>query len=80
MQKFKLGAMSPPNSEWEIGKTAATISFVKEAEKFLLTAPRVSPVKALEAYTARLKSGQEILTEFKTVEEFLTTGIVAHLG
>lgn len=67
---FNLGALPPPGFEWEIGKTAATISFVREADKYLERMPRVTSVKMLETYVNELKSGNKVLMNFMTVKEY----------
>ena len=32
---MKFGALPPPEHEWQLGKTVATIRFVREAEAYL---------------------------------------------
>jgi hypothetical protein len=66
--------LNPPNEfRWQIGKTAATIKFVNDAEnyinKYSLCAKSIN---VLNDYIKQLKDGREILMEWYTVEEFLT--------
>jgi len=67
------GAKPPAGQEWQIGKTAATIKFVLEAEVEMYQRPDMTNG---EGYTLlmlveRLKNGEESLEEFETVDEWL---------
>ncbi len=75
-----MGAMAPPGFEWQEGKTAATIRFVNEAEAYLMAQPKVSPIRALEAYVKNLKNGTEVLNEWLTVKEFMDSDHIRSLG
>ena len=74
------GAMPPPDLNWQIGKTAATISFVQEAMAYMVDKPRVSPIQMLERYVEQLKSGKKQLTEWLTVEEFMNSESIKSVG
>ncbi len=70
------GARPPPELEWQMGKTAGAIRFVKEAEKLLADPERVLSAKQRDALTERaklLKEGKEQVTtsEEASVESFL---------
>lgn len=78
--KFGLGALPPQGMEWQIGKTAATISFVKEADQYLLGKPRISPVVMLQKYVERLKSGEDSLSEWLTVEDYMNSDHIKSMG
>lgn len=78
------GAMPPPQFAWQIGKTAASIRFVNEAEAYLASLPQAKFAfdtendmttrhDALRAQIADLKSGKEVLKSFTSVEVFLFT-------
>ena len=67
------GANPPPGQEWQIGKTAATIKFVLEAEVEMVRRPDMTNG---EGYTLlmlveRLKSGEESLDEEESVDTWL---------
>ena len=64
-----LGAMCPPGLEWQEGKTAASIAFVKEAEKYLRTNPQDED--KLRPYVNMIKDGEIVLTEWLSLKEEL---------
>ncbi len=72
------GANIPEDLKWQLGKTAATIKFVNEAEKYLNDCAKsginTSPIAALTVYIDLLKTGKEILYDWYTVSEFLMKG------
>lgn len=74
------GAMPPSDSNWQIGKTAATIRFVQDAMAYMVDKPRVSPIQMLERYVEKLKSGKEQLTEWLTIEEYMNSEHVKSMG
>lgn len=80
IKTIELGVFPPKHSEWCIGKTAATVAFVNEAEEYLKNKPRIGPIVALENYVEQLKSGTNTLTEYKTVEEVLKTEPFVSIG
>jgi len=61
-----------------MGKTAASICFVKEAEHFLANLPIAkfafdveNQHEALRAHAAKVKAGSVVLQDWLTVEQFL---------
>jgi len=66
-----LGAQPPHELAWQLGKTAASIGFVVAAEEFLAMAcQNPTDAERLQAEVARIKSGEVVLTEWRTVEQF----------
>jgi len=67
-----MGAWPPNGAEWQAGKTAASIRFVEDAQKFIeetnLTAEQQS---ALEAAMALIQNGKMVFTDWTTIHEFL---------
>lgn len=58
------------------GKTAASIAFVIDAERYLrLHALGDDAARVLEAYVEKLKTGEESLKEWLTPEAYLETTI-----
>ena len=79
-KNYGMGALSPPGFEWEMGKTAATIRFVREAVAYMADKPKVSPIRMLEQYVERLKSGEEVLDKWLTVEQYMSSEHIRSLG
>lgn len=76
MSKVKthgMGANPPPSMEWQIGQTAASIWFVKQAERFL---PQALPLvhERLTKAIADIKEHRVVLKKELTVETFLKKG------
>lgn len=67
------GLRPPPEHAWQIGKTAATIRFVHDANAFIEYGGPLSPQESrlLHATIERMKNGQEVLNDFETVEQWL---------
>ena len=72
------GALPPPRMEWQIGKSAASISFVRDAEHFLATMPIAKfsfdieqQHEALRQYISLVRAGQVVPSDWLTVEQFL---------
>ncbi len=65
------GACPPEGFEWQLGKTAATIRFVGEAESKLSTLDESLRFKLMN-HVRKLKTGEEKFTKFTTIDEFLT--------
>jgi len=65
------GAQPPHEFAWQLDKTAASIDFVLAAEEFLRTCRNPEEAARLEAEVARIKSGEVVLTEWRTVAQFL---------
>lgn len=59
---FGLGANPPPNFEWQIGKTAGSISFVNRAQAAILE---------LQAEVERVKKGDVVVTVNLEPSQFL---------
>lgn len=71
---------APSEFAWQEGKTAATIAFVNEASAYLATQPKVSPIVMLERYIERLKSGEEALTKWLSVKDYMNSEHVKCMG
>ncbi|MEK7603541.1 MAG: hypothetical protein AAB461_00260 [Patescibacteria group bacterium] len=67
----KFGALPPPGIEWQIGKTAASISFVGNAEAFLKTCRDEQKSRLLSEVIKKVKGGSVVLQEWLAVEEYL---------
>ena len=67
--EYSMGAFAPPGCEWQNGKTAPTIRFVNEASVYLSQETN----SELTEYIEKLKSGEEVLTNWLTVEEYLNS-------
>jgi len=63
------GALPPSHLAWSMGKTAASIDFVSNAERYLLEITKQAV--ALQNKIDKIKSGEEVLTKHLSVEEFL---------
>lgn len=70
-----LGANPPQGVEWQLGKTAASIKFVTDAENYLASGSATEDDQQLlgEAVAA-VRSGERVLTQWVTVETFLVSG------
>jgi len=64
-KKFGMGALPPPGLEWQMGKTAASIFFVKEAE---------SAIGWLLSQIEAVKKGELVLYDEVSVEAPLVYG------
>lgn len=60
---------------WKLGKTAASIRFVNEAENFMASGNASEDDKQMlrEAANA-VRSGERVLTSWVTIETFLVSG------
>lgn len=65
------GALPPADMEWQIGKTAASISFVAGAEQYLAAGTNTADAEELEKAVLDIKSGTLVLTEWLSPGEFL---------
>lgn len=64
MRDFPLGAMTPPGLEWQVGKTAGSISFVNTAEQFINgTNLNAAQEKFLRERIAEVKAGTTVVTD-----------------
>jgi len=64
-------ALPPPGMEWQIGKTAASISFVNDADRFLATCQDEQQSRVLRDVIQKVKDGSLVLQEWLTAEECL---------
>lgn len=60
-----------PGQEWQLGKTAASIAFVRAASWHIAHTPKEPQRKRLERFVEQLKSGDRSLLEYMTVDSFL---------
>ncbi len=67
----KYGALPPPESAWQIGKTAASIAFVNDALRYVATCIDTEEIAKLQTAIADIKIGKTVLTDWLTPEEFL---------
>ena len=67
----KFGALPPPGFEWQIGKTAASITFVGDAEAFLETCLDAKKVDLLRQAIDKIKDGSLVLENWLTVDDYL---------
>jgi hypothetical protein len=67
----KFGALPPPGVEWQIGKTAASISFVNDAERYIVGCNNADEIERLKKAAQEVKEGKRVLDQWLTVEEFL---------
>ena len=70
-RRFGLGALPPPGAQWQMGKTAASISFVIDAEKFLAECKDQEKIKLLQEAVQRVKNSEWILEDWLTAREYL---------
>ena len=66
-----LGALPPLGAQWQMGKTAASISFVIDVEKFLAACQDKKKITQLKEAIQRVKNGQWILEYWLTAQEYL---------
>lgn len=57
--------------QWQIGKTVASIDFVKKAEEFLRTCQDESIAEHIRDIVQQMKAGAIVLVAEITVEEYL---------
>ncbi len=68
---YPMGALPPPGTEWQMGKTAASISFVNDTQRFIVQNPQHQGIKQLQEAIANVKSGTLVLSEWTTAEQYL---------
>jgi len=68
------GALPPRGEEWQDRKTAASIKFVKEAEKYIARCS-VKDSETLKEAIERVKSGDLIFLHWITPKEFIRTEV-----
>ncbi len=69
--KKKTGVVPPSGFEWELGKTAASISFVKDAELYLLNCQIKEEKELLTTIINQVKEGILVFSEWTKPEEYL---------
>ena len=69
MQSY--GARPPQEFEWQMGKTAASISFVLDAEDYLTNATDLDQVRVITDAIEKVKSGEQVLDAWLTPDEYL---------
>ncbi len=67
----KFGALPPPGMEWQIGKTAASIRFVNDTERFLETCQDTHKAELLREAIRQVKNGGLVLSSWISPEEYL---------
>lgn len=65
------GALPPPGLEWQAGKTAASIRFVREASCYIETSSNQGEITRLQQAIDSIKNGTLVMTEWLTAQEFL---------
>ena len=68
---WRHGALPPPGAAWQAGKTAASISFVNDAQKYLATCQDEKKAQLLLEATRRVRNGEWVLKDWLTAEEYL---------
>jgi hypothetical protein len=69
------GANPPPGVEWQLGKTAASIRFVNDAENFIASGnASEDDIQLLREAVSAVRSGERVLTQWVNVETFLVSG------
>ena len=65
------GALPPPDFTWQIGKTAPSIRFVREAEHYLSACSSTHDQERIKKVVEEIKVGALVLEQWLTIEEFL---------
>ena len=68
---WRHGTLPPVRAAWQAGKTAASISFVIDAEKFLATCQDEKNAQLLLEATRRVRNGEWVLEDWLTAQEYL---------
>ena len=63
----------PKDIRWQIGKTVASIRFVGKAEELIASNIESVAIMILQNTVDKIKSGELILTEWITPQEYLDT-------
>lgn len=69
-RNFK-GARVPSGSQWQMGKTAASIKFVHDAEQFLLGCADVESITLLKDRIEKIKTGEFILSTWTKLPDYM---------
>lgn len=70
------GALPPPGREWEVGKTAASICFVHDAEAILAESKLSSETaQRVRDRVERVRAGDEVITEFMNANQIVLGAI-----
>ena len=75
-RQFTLGARPPPGAEWQMGKTAASICFVGDAERILAESKLSSETaQRLRDRVEKIKRGEEVIKRFMTEQEIVLEAV-----
>ena len=65
------GILLPPDLEWQIGKTAASIKFVNDALEYIANCSNNDEIERLKNAMQAVKDGVKELAHWLSIEEFL---------
>lgn len=65
------GALLPPNLEWQVGKTVASIDFVNRIEQFIKDNPQHKNVEMLRKLMQQVIEGTVIFNKPVNLEPYL---------
>ncbi len=71
MDEHGFGALPPPEFAWQMGKTAASILFVKDAERFIASCDNPTVIEELRIAINKVRSGQVVLSDWTSPEDYL---------
>lgn len=73
----KLRSLIPPELQWQIGKTAASIAFVRHAEHYIQNElVDKDEIVILQKTIEEIKTGMRIFIRHMEVEEFLNSNAI----
>jgi hypothetical protein len=76
MNNHGMGALPPEGMEWVVGKTAASICFVGDAERILAESKLSSETaQRVRDRVERVKEGKEVIDRFMTEQEIVLEAI-----
>ncbi|MEK7603610.1 MAG: hypothetical protein AAB461_00635 [Patescibacteria group bacterium] len=67
----KTGCLFLSDFEWQRGKTAASISFVRNAEQYIINCDNKDEIKRLRKAILKIKEGKLELFKYLTPKEFI---------
>ena len=67
----EIGALPPDDTSWQIGKTAASITFAREAEQYIAGCRNDEEVARLKRFVQTIKDGTMTFPDWLTVEIYL---------
>lgn len=65
------GALPPPNMAWQMGKTAASIRFVGDAQRYLESCQDEEQRQRLEEAIDKVRKGELVMDNWTTPKQFL---------